>query len=199
MRSTAAGFIQCYGLFWDVDEVTWSGRDFRLLGRRGSAGEALRVCDFRNQVGIYVLYDQYGAYYVGLTRHQPLGNRIRAHLGDHHKDLWQRFSWFGFRRVRVLPYPDGTQSLQAPKKNLVADTRETIADVEALLIQALGTHKRGNRREMRFGLAERWEQVPVHERDRYRSGLDAARERVAQCRSSQTPSSALLSARRVVS
>lgn len=39
--------------------------------------------------------------------------------------------------------------------------------MEALLIQALGTHKRGNRMEMRFGLAERWQQVPLDERETY--------------------------------
>ena len=159
------GFIQCYGLFWDVDEVAWSGREFRLLGRRGrSLGASLRVCDFRNQVGIYVLYDDYGPYYVGLTRRQPLGNRIKQHLGDHHRGLWQRFSWFGFRQVRPLRHADGTQALAPPPKNLTTPTRETIGDVEALLIQALGTHKRGNRIEMRFGLAERWQQIVLKDR-----------------------------------
>jgi hypothetical protein len=138
-----------------------------MLGRRGSHGDSLRVCDFRNQVGLYVLYDDYGPYYVGLTRHQPLGNRIRAHLDDHHRGLWDRFSWFGFRRVRVRCHTDLTQSLAKLPRSLVTDSRETIADIEALLIQALGTHKRGNRHQMRFGLAERWEQVLLHERDMY--------------------------------
>src|SRR4051794_2446776 len=110
-REAKPGFIQCYGLFWDVDEVVWSGRDFRILGRIGSHGDSLRVCDFRNQVGLYVLYDDYGPYYVGLTRRQPLGNRIRTHLDDHHRGLWDRFSWFGFRGVRKVCCMDGTQAL----------------------------------------------------------------------------------------
>lgn len=161
------GFIQCYGLFWDVDETEWSGRQFRLLGRCGKQRGSLRVCDFRNQVGLYVLYDHYGPYYVGLTRKQPLGVRIRHHLDDHHQGLWNRFSWFGFRGVRKLRYADGTQALASLPRNLFTDARETIADLEALLIQALGTHKRGNRHEMRFGLAERWEQILLDERQRY--------------------------------
>jgi hypothetical protein len=165
------GFIQCYGLFWAVDEVLWDGREFRLLGRRGSHGDSLRVCDFRNQVGLYVLHDDYGSYYVGLTRNQPLGKRIRDHLDDHHRHLWDRFSWFGFRRVREARYVDGTQSLARLPKNLVTDSRETIADVEALLIQTLGTHKRGNRIQPKFGLAERWEQILIDERDTYLARL----------------------------
>ena len=171
-RPAKPGFIQCYGLFWDVDETMWSGRDFRLLGRRGSHGDSLRVCDFRNQVGLYVLYDDYGPYYVGLTRHQPLGNRIRAHLDDHHRGLWDRFSWFGFRGVLKRCYTDRTQALAKLPRSLVTDSRETIADIEALLIQALGTHKRGNKVQMRFGLAEGWEQILLHEREKYFDRLD---------------------------
>jgi hypothetical protein len=113
---------------------------------------------------MYVLYDNYGPYYVGLTRKQPLGIRIRAHLADHHEGLWNRFSWFGFRSIRKLRHADGTQALAALPRNLVTDSRETIADMEALLIQALGTHKRGNRHQMRFGLAERWEQIVLDDR-----------------------------------
>ncbi len=166
-REAKPGFIQCYGLFWDVDEIVWSGRDFRLLGRRGSQGDGLHVCDFRNQVGLYVLYDDYGPYYVGLTRSQPLGYRIRTHLDDHHRGLWDRFSWFGFRPVQTRCYTDRTQALAKLPRSLVTDSRGTIADVEALLIQALGTHKRANRNQMRFGLAERWEQVLLPEQHLY--------------------------------
>ena len=81
--------------------------------------------------------------------------------------MWHRFSWFGFRGIRKLCYPDGTQALATLPRNLITDARETIADMEALLILALGTQKRGNRHEMRFGLAERWEQVLLDERDIY--------------------------------
>jgi hypothetical protein len=161
------GLFQCYGLFWDVDKVVWSGAEFRLLGRRGAQGDGLEVCDFRNQVGLYVLHDDYGTYYVGLTRSQPLGKRLRDHLDDHHRGLWDRFSWFGFRRVRRLRYIDRTQALAKLPKNLVTDSRETIADVEALLIQTLGTHRRGNKTQPKFGLAERWEQILKDEREKY--------------------------------
>jgi len=164
-------------MFWDIDEIVWIGRDFRLLGRRGRQGSTLRVCDFRNQVGLYILHNDYGAYYVGLTRGQPLGVRLRQHFDDHHRGEWHKFSWFGFRRVRSLCHVDATQALVSLPRNLVTESREVIADVEALLIQALGTHGRGNRREERFGLAERWEQVLDHEKETYLERLGRSARR----------------------
>ncbi len=60
------GFIHAYGLFWSAHEVTWTGRgQFRLLGHIGTRRPD--VCDFRPQRGIYILHDDYGPYYVGLT------------------------------------------------------------------------------------------------------------------------------------
>lgn len=70
---------------------------FSSSGRRG-AGSTLRVADFRTQTGIYILYGDYGPYYVGLTR-TSMGKRLKDHLTDKHDGKWQRFSWFGFANV----------------------------------------------------------------------------------------------------
>ena len=83
-RTRRRGFIRCYGLFWSADEVQWTpGRGqrhaYRLLGRIGQYRGKLEVCDFRTQRGIYVLYDHYGPYYVGLARDQAIGGRLRSH------------------------------------------------------------------------------------------------------------------------
>jgi hypothetical protein len=50
---------------------------------------------------------------------------------------------------------------------LLTESRRTIGDIEALLIQALGTQHRGNSQEMRFGVARSWTQVMAHEVDLY--------------------------------
>jgi len=42
-----------------------------------------------------------------------------------------------------------------------------IGDVEALLIQTLGTHHRENALKMRFGSAREWTQIMEHEVDAY--------------------------------
>ncbi len=96
--------IKSFGLFWSGTEVNWNPGQgakaaFRLLGRQGSNLPGLRVADFRYQQGIYILYGNYGPYYVGLTRKQGLGKRLKDHLLDHHQDKWDRFSWFGFCSV----------------------------------------------------------------------------------------------------
>ena len=101
--------IQAFGLFWRADEVDWhpgsGGRAVdgvpkaAVLGRLGVISPVLRVADSWDQRGIYILYGNYGPHYVGLTTDRGLGVRVREHLADKHKDEWDRFSWFGFRRV----------------------------------------------------------------------------------------------------
>ena len=173
VRARRHGFVQCYGLFWFRDQETWwpgSGTfgNYLLLGRVGQRPPRLQICEFRRQRGIYVLHDDYGPYYVGLARDRPIASRLRAHTRDRHKDNWDRFSWFGFQPVlKSRNAEDGTQRLGEVPKNLVADSNRTIGDVEALLIQALGTHHRGNALKMRFGSARQWTQVMAHEVDDY--------------------------------
>ena len=165
------GFIRCYGLFWRRQEVIWSRADgsgaYRLLGRLGTNAPKVQVCDFRAQRGIYVLYDDYGSYYVGLARNQAIGNRLRTHTRDVHADRWDRFSWFGFMQVLKRPLPDGTRDLGAPPHRLLTNSHWTIGDMEALLIQALGTQHRGNLQTMKFAAAQMWTQVMRDEVETY--------------------------------
>lgn len=109
---TTQMLVQEYGLFWQRDEVNWwpgSGKkgNFRLLGRIGKHRPNLMVADFRFQQGVYVLYGNHGAHYVGLAEaERGLGERLKDHLSDDHHDAWDRFSWFGFRPV-LMGYEDG--------------------------------------------------------------------------------------------
>jgi hypothetical protein len=165
-------FIRSYGLFWQRDEVNWSpGRGvrdgYRLLRRVGENRGRLRVCDFRDQRGIYVLYDDYGPCYVGLARRRPIGGRLRSHTRDALAEHWDRFSWFGFRSVLKQRDADGLCNLGRIPSKLVTDSDKTIGDVEALLILALGTVGIGNSQEMRFARADRWHQIRDHEVDKY--------------------------------
>ncbi len=135
--------IQAYGLFWRVDEVDWEpgsgnkGR-FRLLGRRGHNLPGLQVADFRDQHGLYVLYGNYGPHYVGLTRKQGIGRRLKDHLRDDHAQEWDRFSWFGFRRVLKGKDELGLHTLAEMATTAVGKNDDVIGDVETLLIRALG-------------------------------------------------------------
>ena len=135
-------FIRCYGLFWLTDEVEWTsgqGREHRnaLLGRRGERSPAFRLADFWDQRGIYVLYNDYGPYYVGEISKRSLGVRLREHLDDDHAGSWNRFSWFGFCRVLKSVNEVGVRNLGKMPSQLLTNSEDTIGDIEALLIMSL--------------------------------------------------------------
>lgn len=153
-----------YGLFWQREEVEWNpgiGGRFRLLGRKGERRPGLRVADFREQKGVYILYGDYGVYYVGIVTSERLGDRLKDHHTNHAEDAWDRFSWFGFRSVIDHPDEFGTCPL-------VTESYQTaegwIRDIESLLIRAMGP--RGQRWE-NFTNEQRWYQVPEVDAEYY--------------------------------
>ena len=161
--------ITSYGLFWRHDEIIWHpGRgvpgSFRLLGRLGSNRPTIQVADFRKQQGIYILYDDYGPSYVGLTRRQGLGKRLQDHLDDHLAKRWDRFSWFGFNTLGTAG-ADGVLPLLELESEVTETSHTTIGDLEALLIRAIGPHL--NSSWMKFNDADQWEQIADHEIEGY--------------------------------
>jgi hypothetical protein len=162
-------FVKNFGLFWRRDEVEWNPGTgnrgvFRLLGRRGMKLPGLRLADFRYQQGIYVLYGNHGPYYVGLTKQQGLGQRLKDHHWDHHRKEWDRFSWFGFCSVRKGKDDYGLRKLGDMPRLATGNPKTVITDVEALLIRAMGL---SNINQMNFTSAEKWDQVKEHEVERY--------------------------------
>lgn len=161
--------IKSFGLFWRADEIDWTPgkgkrKSFRLLGRWGKNAPGLRVTDVRWMQGIYVLYGDYGPHYVGLTRKQGLGKRLKDHLFDEHDGMWDRFCWFGFQKVLERQGDDGLRDLGDLADIRSGTTKNLIGDVEALLIKAMGLR---NKADMKFSDATEWIQVRSHETDRY--------------------------------
>lgn len=153
--------ITSYGLFWRRSEIDWTpGKgnkgSFHLLGRIGINRGSIRLVDFRKQQGIYILYDEYGPSYVGLTRRQGLGKRLKDHTSDHLKGCWDRFSWFGFNSIGAANSA-GVLALLDPETEVSETTHTTIGDLEALLIRAIGP--KNNSSSMKFKDAEQWTQV----------------------------------------
>lgn len=159
--------IKAYGLFWRADEIDWRpgrGNPFRLVGRNTVDRRRLLLADMRSQSGIYILYSDHGPYYVGLVGKERLGPRLRDHhLKDHHRGEWNRFSWFGFRKVLMRKDSDGFCQLKDLAFRSHGEPAKEIADIEALLILALGLTS--NRSRMRFRSAQRWAQVKDAEVD----------------------------------
>lgn len=160
--------IRSYGLFWSADEADWfpgrGGRGrFMLLGRRGKNRPSLQVVDFKAQSGLYILYGNYGPYYVG--RADRLGRRLKQHLNDRHAGSWSRFSWFGFRPVLAKRDERGLNELKTLKTKAGGRMHQHIGEMEALLIRALGLES--NYAKMRFPGARAWTQVRLDEADTY--------------------------------
>lgn len=162
--------IMSYGLFWNAHEIEWyPGRgnrsDFRLLGHIGQKRNTIRIADFRHQKGIYILYDDYGPVYVGLTRKTGLGKRIKDHMEDKLADKWDRFSWFGFLPFAEEKTNEGIIQIGDNEISTDSDTDTTIGELEALLIRLICPKE--NIRWMNIGEAEQWEQVTWDDVDDY--------------------------------
>ena len=167
--------VTSYGLFWRESEIEWnpgqgSRNSFRLLGRIGSNRPKIRVADFRYQNGIYILFDEYGPAYVGLTRAQGIGKRLKDHLEDHLADKWDRFSWFGFHPIGSPDPKRGILKLNDPPEDLTDDTGTTIGDLEALLIRSIGP--KHNTAYPAFQGAEEWTQIDYKNQETYLNRLE---------------------------
>lgn len=125
--------IRNYGLFWKRTEVDWGtrgrGGSGTLLGRYARQLRNDEV-DFRQQQGVYVLYDDnFKIIYVGQVgaSNQRLFVRLRQHKTDHLAQRWSRFSWFG-----ILPVNNGTiDTAYKPGRQTVS---EVLDHIEAILL-----------------------------------------------------------------
>lgn len=123
--------VCAYGLYWERDKVNWTPGSGRQRGLWGTAGAGTEPVDFSNQAGIYVLHNGMAPLYVGRTFAE--NNALMTRLVSHHRDdrkgaRWDKFSWFGFRRVG----DDG--QLVAAHTNVSTDLLITV--LEAVMIEA---------------------------------------------------------------
>jgi hypothetical protein len=99
--------IQNFGLFWERSEIQWGTRGRGRAGDlKGFATSPRTPVDFREQRGIYVLYEgtsiaTHRVIYIGQAGAgtRDLFHRLRDHREDELWNRWQRFSWFGFLAV----------------------------------------------------------------------------------------------------
>lgn len=143
--------IQNYGILWSVDNVHWGRGRQRgsLLGVSARARSSDPV-DFRDQVGVYVLYRGTQVVYVGQAGSGTA--RLFARLRHHHsKDFlagrWDRFSWFGLRKVR------GNGTLEPERTGAKISIRAALDHVEAVLIST--SEPALNKQGGRFGKGAR--------------------------------------------
>jgi len=163
--------VGAYGMFWERDAIDWNpghGRSWQMLGAVGYNRGTLRVCDFRRARGIYLLFNDYGATYVGLARgQQGFGQRLHAHTlppKKQPKDLrhapkdWSRFCWFAFDDVRPNrdPYDPWTQVDLNDENSRSITVDSAVRELEALMIAAFGIKAQNQMRPLN---GELWRQM----------------------------------------
>ena len=118
--------IQSIGMFWERSNVFWK-QNPDLFGQQTVGAE---IVNFKEQIGIYLLYDRDRILYVGRSTKRPISQRLFEHTKDRLSGRWDRFSWFGIRGVG----PRG--GLLAPPK--FEFSQESLATtLESLLIEAM--------------------------------------------------------------
>jgi hypothetical protein len=130
--------ISSIGLFWERDNVFWGTQKNpgKLLGIPRTSKKSTPV-DFRDQIGIYILYADFDPVYVGQAgknkNDQRLFIRLRNHLTDDLEGRWNKFSWFGLLGVNKVG-----NKLQKPSD---AFQRTNLSDgldqLEGILINAM--------------------------------------------------------------
>jgi hypothetical protein len=130
---------------WRRDLVFWGRpRNHGVLEARRSR----TIIDFRDQIGVYVLYDENRRpIYIGQAGQgnaRPF-KRLRSHRRDHLAHRWQYFSWFGLLAVNKSGRLSGWD---APSKRVSGTIRSTLNEIEGVLIAA--TEPAFNKQGARF-------------------------------------------------
>lgn len=152
--------IKNYGLFWKRVGVHWNAGGRRGAPRGHLKGEATFdratwVVDFREQIGIYCLYDEnFRLLYVGQAGfgNATLFERLRSHTQHDLAERWTRFSWFGLKSVG-----GEAQQPQLEEFNEAGfGVRDVLNSLEGILI--VGAEPPLNRQGPSFGDAEKYKQ-----------------------------------------
>lgn len=154
--------IKNCGLFWDRSKVAWRPREnytngrIRLWGKVQDKGSQFvdsedGAVDFSRQQAVYVLHRGTKIVQAGMTSKvgtsQGLFYRLREATNDPlRSQLWDRFSWFGFRDI------ENGKLGEAFRGNL--SHTETLSVVETVLIAAINpelNRKTGDALEVIYG------------------------------------------------
>ena len=90
--------VRVFGLFWSITGVDWKMREMFGDIKRGAGTIKTNAW---NQYGVYCLYSDYKAIYVGRAVTSTIGERLDAHRADRLAGRWDSFSWFGVNLVNA--------------------------------------------------------------------------------------------------
>jgi len=147
--------IRNYGFLWERSGVFFGkpGVSGTLLG----SNDRVKKADFREQSGVYLLYDKnMRPVYVGQAGqgNARLFNRLKHHTDDHLWNRWEYVTWLGLCRVNAT----GSLSLaDRPDRRLAGQVADALDEIEAVLIQVLEPLL--NKQGPRWGDAEEFFQL----------------------------------------
>lgn len=127
--------INAFGIYWNRNLVHWKTTPDLLGIQQIGATEV----NFKDQRGIYLLYDSREIIYVGQAIEQTLGQRLKQHISDRLSGRWDRFSWFGFYSVNDKGHLLDRKKFESIDIQVLADT------IEAILIESV--EPRQNRKQ----------------------------------------------------
>ena len=114
--------VNAFGIFWNRNFVHWKTNPDLLGIQQIGATEV----NFKDQRGIYLLYDGREIIYVGQAIEQTLGQRLKQHTSDRLSGRWDRFSWFGFYSVNDKGHLLDRKKFESIDIQVLADTLESI-------------------------------------------------------------------------
>jgi hypothetical protein len=114
--------VNAFGIFWNRNFVHWKSNPDLLGIQQIGATEV----NFKDQRGIYLLYDGREIIYVGQAIEQTLGQRLKQHTSDRLSGRWDRFSWFGFYSVNDKGHLLDRKKFESLDIQVLADTLESI-------------------------------------------------------------------------
>lgn len=130
--------IKNYGFLWERKYIyRGSGGDGNAGHLRGFASNN-RETDFREQIGVYVLYDRnQQIVYVGQAGNgnATLFTRLKNHMSGGLWNRWEYFSWVGFRDVNA----SGALSNQQNVDSAVSGFKysDALNEIEGILIEVI--------------------------------------------------------------
>ncbi|MGX5817176.1 HTH domain-containing protein [Chitinophaga lutea] len=164
------GLIKTFGMFWSRTSVLWKNNP-NLLGveQRGAV-----PVNFAGQIGLYLLHDGREVIYIGQAVDQSISQRLYQHTSDRLGGRWDRFSWFGFKGVRL----DGT--LTEVNQNVAVQFNELIDTMEAILVEALEPRQNRKRGNSFYGLEFIQEKDPEINKQDMVSLLDSMKSKLTK-------------------
>jgi hypothetical protein len=133
--------IKNYGFLWERKYINRGaggyGNAGNLIGYR--TGAATKLVDFREQIGVYALYDQnLTIVYIGQAGNgnATLFSRLKQHMTSNAlRNRWSYFSWVGFRQVNSR-----TSDLSIRQENVSSRVSgftygDALNEIEGILIE----------------------------------------------------------------